>query len=158
MRVILTFKLADAERAETRVFSPEEYFDPIEDGETYEEDAIPRLGHSWEYLGVDPGRLAYIRVEHRDDRGGLILSQLEEFYGEGRVSVGTNDDFHRDGSLASEDLVITTEIRPQAFHILRLYRKSPSRTWTLILNGLVTTQDGKPDEFTDLTERLIPPG
>src|SRR5262245_17978296 len=32
--------------------APRDYYDPIEAGETYQEHAIPKYNHTWDYLGV----------------------------------------------------------------------------------------------------------
>jgi len=35
-----------------RRLTPEEYFDPLEPGETYQANGIPRFNETWEYLNI----------------------------------------------------------------------------------------------------------
>ena len=45
--------------ADVRVVQPDAYFDPVEPGETFQDDGIPRYNGTWQYLDIPRSQLRW---------------------------------------------------------------------------------------------------
>ena len=152
MEIIITYRRRGATPVETLTLTPEEYFDPIEPGESYLTDAVPRLWHDHEYVDLSPDQLDWINVEYRDDDGAPAEIHLREYQADGRIMVQTCYGVAADGSRSWEDVVVETELKPKTFHQHRMYRDDPCGRWRMTLNGIVRLREGEPDECEDIYE------
>ena len=55
MHIVLTFKERGKREPQVRSMTPEEYYDPLEPGETYSEEGVPKFNNLKDYIGLEPG-------------------------------------------------------------------------------------------------------
>jgi len=138
MRIVLTYQRKDSDRVETLALTPEEYYDPIEPGESYERDVIEKFWMSCEYVHADESELRCIDIAIYTGTEHLIRTQRTDYHSNGDSSVVYHTERNEDGSLRWEELIVATEFGPRLSHTLRLYRTEKSRRWTMTLNSLMT--------------------
>lgn len=93
------------------VLTPEEYYDPLDPGERYEEDGVPRFDHAVDYLDNAIEELEWTRLDEED---GTVV--LERFASRGRVRI-----WHRRDADGGQELCLTTTLAPGRHHLARLY-------------------------------------
>jgi hypothetical protein len=149
MRIVLTFRRKDSDRVETLILKPEEYYDPIEPGESYERDAVEKFWKPCEYVDAVESELQYINVDIHNDDERLIRTLRTDYHSNGDASVVYHNSRNEDGSLRWEELIAATEFGPRLSHTLRLYRTEKSRRWTMTMNSLMALDDDGNETFTD---------
>jgi hypothetical protein len=119
--------------------SPEDYFDPLAPGETYEADGIPRYNHTWEYLPVPRHELKW-SVERR--RGTWFDTTFFTQYLEG----GRTWMNHRIDPDGYEEMIHHTQLSEDRCQIMRTCR-TPNGVWAVSLNSvIVDLADGSQEE------------
>lgn len=134
MEIEIVFQTWDAESPVTLRLSPEEYFDPTEIDESYEEDAIAKYNHTWEYLNVSREQLKWTierRVGTSDDR--TIFTQYMD---DGRSWMT-----HRVDPDGLEEMIHVTQLDIRTCHIIRTMKHFNSGRWAVHLNSLIVNQD-----------------
>jgi len=59
MNITMTYQLETNSLPHTIELRPEEYFDPLEPEETYENDGVPAYQNAFEYIGCTPDDLKW---------------------------------------------------------------------------------------------------
>jgi hypothetical protein len=140
MEIEIIFQTWDGGSPVRLRLSPDEYFDPIEPDETYEEDAIAKCNHTWEYLNVPREQLRWTmerRAGTSDDR--TIYTQ----YLDGGRSWMT----HRVDQDGYEEMIHVTQVDDRSCHIVRTVKTCVSGRWAVCLNSLIVDQtDGSQRE------------
>jgi hypothetical protein len=108
------YKLRSGETPQRLVLAPEEYFGPLEEGETYEENGTPRYVHCEEYLGLEPRVLEWTRKIVAS--GGHITTTIERFSADGLTRMG-----HRRDPGGGGELCVETLISRGCYHLVRLH-------------------------------------
>src|SRR4051794_30373657 len=112
MEIEITFQTWDADGPVRLRLSPEEYFDPIDTGETYEEDAIAKYNYTFEHLDIAREKLKWTTercVGTSQDR--TIFTQ----YMDGGRSWMT----HRVDPDGYEEVIHVTQLDRRTCHIIR---------------------------------------
>jgi hypothetical protein len=141
MRVRITYQRRDETTPRALELSPDEYFDPLDEGEvlsvrsvSIHQDAFAYTGHRseelwWTVLEITDGRASWhVRTQLLDGLRSLMTHSREA-----------------DGS---EEIIHQTELRPQCWHTIRTLRE-PGRMWTVVMNSLTVEQPGLLDESQD---------
>src|SRR5262249_1795558 len=102
--------------------TPEEYYDPLGPGETYERDAIPRFDHAYEYTEHSADDLKWTVLDGGPIKGTVIRTQLLD----GRRSMMT----HRADADGYEEIIHSTGIGEGGFLIVRT-AKRPGQSWSV---------------------------
>lgn len=138
MKIIITFRRKDNDADETTALKPEEYIDPIEPGETYENDAITRLDHTHDYLSLTPAELDWAQVDVRSDEKDFRRSWRTDYYSDGAVEVTQTTEMNE--GVFDEEIIVSTSLGPNVYHVVRLYRRQ-SPHWSMTLNSVGTLND-----------------
>src|SRR5262249_33987142 len=59
MEIQITYQTWESDEPVRMRLAPEDYFDPVEPGETYEENGIAKYNETWEYLSVPRASLKW---------------------------------------------------------------------------------------------------
>lgn len=116
--------------------TPQAYYDPIGDGESYGRDGVPKFDHAWQYTPHRARDLLWTVLEV-DAAGGdrptrtVIRTQLLD----GTRSMMT----HRADADGYEEIIHSTEIDPGRWHIVRT-SKPAGCLWSVTMNNL--TEEG----------------
>ncbi|MFL5538704.1 MAG: hypothetical protein ACJ8J0_06905 [Longimicrobiaceae bacterium] len=137
----ILYKRRSEDGVQRLLLTPEEYYDPLEPGESSYEDSIPRFDHTADYLDGAVDGLEWIRVARED---GSVL--LERFSSQGRVTF-----WHLRGADGGEELCLSTTYAPGRYHLTRLYR-DPAGDW---IPRWVILIDDQPDG-SQTEEKLFP--
>jgi len=113
--------------------SPEAYFDPIESGETYEKDAIPRYNHTWQYLDVPLNSLKW-SMERRSGTSDDTTFMTQYMDG-GRSWIN-----HRFDPSGYEEIIHKTQLDDRTCHIVRTVKFTTEGRWAVHYNGVITDQ------------------
>lgn len=140
MDIEIIFQTWDGDSPAKLRLPPEAYFDPIDPDETYEEDAIAKYNHTWEYLDVPREQLKWSterRIGTSDDR--IIFTQ----YMDGGRSWMT----HRVDPDGYEEMIHVTQLDSRTCHIIRTVKLVVSGRWSVRLNSVIVDQaDGSQKE------------
>ncbi len=109
--------------------APVDYFDPLDPGENWEDDGVPRFNHAVDYLptGLD---LAWTELEESADAG---LTRTREVISADHLVTH----WHRTDPGGSEELCICSQLSPDTTHITRLCRGA-SEPWQLAFISVIT--------------------
>ncbi len=110
--------------------TPEEYFDPLDPGETYEAHGVPRFNHTWEYLPVHRSRLKW-STERR--QGTADDTTFRTQY----MSAGRSWMNHRLDPDGYEEIIHYTRLADDRCHIIRTFRM-PNGAWVVSLNSVIS--------------------
>jgi len=124
--------------------SPREYFSPLEAGETYEREGIPKADHARDYLDVADEELEWTELQIRGTNQDE--TRRTEVYSNG-LSVMA----HGTDTEGFEEIIIETRISELAVHKVHIYRKEGSK-WMMLLNSVV---EGQPNG-SEIENRIFP--
>ena len=111
-----------------RKFTFEEYFDPIESGETYEKDGIPRYDQPHLYVCETPTTLNWVVVtENFSNRWRKIRKQY----------VCKSEVTHVEESDGSAELIYSGWVGEQDSHIIRISQPT-GKNWGLSMDAVVS--------------------
>lgn len=130
--IAMTYLLRDESEPQCVTFPPEAYFDQLEDGETYERDAIPRFNAAADYLDVSADRLRWTELVIEGTESDRRIRT--EFLPGGYSWVS-----HRTDQDGYEEIITTTRLSKTDWHIVRVYKKA-NTPWTVCLNSLIVDQ------------------
>ncbi|VTR93119.1 Uncharacterized protein OS=Desulfosporosinus sp. OT GN=DOT_0185 PE=4 SV=1 [Gemmata massiliana] len=133
VQIQLVYQTWDGGAPVTKFLLPEEYFDPLEPGESYEVDGVPKYNHTWQYLDVPPRRLKWT-VERRS--GTADDTTIRAQYMDGGQSWMT----HRSDPDGYEEMIHSTQIGDGRCHILRTCRTTGGG-WVVHLNTVIEGGD-----------------
>ena len=129
MDIEIRYLSKKTQEVQTLRLSPEEYFDPLEPGETFEEDGIPAYQYAFDYIGCSADELKW-SIEKISGSKGTRLVRSQYLDGDRSMMEHVIDP---DGS---EEIILSNEIEKDKWHIIRI-RKSPNGSWSVIRNGLI---------------------
>ena len=138
MEIRIRYQRRDEVTARVLELSPEDYFDPLNPGETLSVRSVPRLLDTWEYTPHRPEELRWIVVEITDGESfWRVRTQLIDGM---RVLM-----HHFQESDGSEEIIHSTELGPCCWHTIRTLKQA-GQTWTVVLDSLTVE---RPVSFTD---------
>lgn len=109
----LTYKKRSQESAASHTLEPQNYYDPIEPGESYESDGVPRFNRLCYFVSVAETELEWVEAIVADVNG--LTRTVEHFAPDGRFSMWQRTD--PDGS---GEICVTTRLDANRWHIARL--------------------------------------
>ena len=128
MEIRLMYQLADDGEPRELAIAPEDYFDPIENNDSYWDDAVERCLFLHDYLDTDPARLRWI-VARLSDSGRVRLRRA--LYLDG-CDVTMEHLVEEDGD---EEIILGTLLPDGDWHIVRV-RRPRDGAWTVTMNSL----------------------
>lgn len=137
IQVKITYKRRHDDEPYRLELRPEEYFDPLEPGENYREDGIPKYFNTWEYLDLPLNELEWTIEEIRGTTEDRIIRT--EF-----LKDSLNWMSHRKDQSGFEEIIHNTEIASNVSHIIRTHRDDEG-FWTVNIN-VVHYDSGTPNE------------
>jgi hypothetical protein len=144
VKIQLAYQLWGSDNIAWVTLTPEQYFDPLEPGETYEADGIPRYNHTWQYLSVPRERLKW-SLERREGTGDDTTFRTQYMAG-GKTWMN-----HRLDPDGFEELIHCTQISATCCHIVRT-RRGPTGAWTVSLISVIRDLPGGKQESTSYEE------
>ncbi|MCU0239727.1 MAG: hypothetical protein MUC29_09810 [Pyrinomonadaceae bacterium] len=138
MKIKIHYKIKD-ELEKYVDLTPEEYFDPIDEDETYENDAIPKFNHAEEYLEISTEMLEWTNIEISEtNRGQSIKTQ---YFDEGKSWM-----IHRKDLDGYEEIILSSQLNSSNVHIARVH-KDNNENWQVNYDGVITDlEDGSQSE------------
>jgi hypothetical protein len=138
MEIRIRFQRRDEATPRVLELSPEDYFDPLNPGETLSVKSVPRLLDTYQYTTHRAEELCWTVVD---------ISDGESFW---RVRTQLIDGMHAlmhhtQQSDGSEEIIHATKLGPFCWHTFRTL-KQPGKTWAIVLNSLSID---RPTSFTE---------
>lgn len=135
----ISYKLRDGNTPVVLHLTPEQYYDTVEAGESYENDGVPRFDHAWQYLGIPIDRFDWTVLR----LSGVMDSWVRrtDFFCKGRSWL-----LHRSDADGYEELIHNTELQDGSTHIIRIHR-TPDGAWAMNTN-VVIRKDGTEEDFS----------
>lgn len=138
MNVTIHYLVRGAPAPASICLHPGEYFDPLGPGESWDMDGVPRFNHARDYL---PPELDIAWTELEAPLSSGVSRVREVFSPDRRVT-----HWHRCDPDGSEELCVSSQLSPEATHIVRLQRES-SEPWRLLFSVVITDlPDGSQSE------------
>jgi hypothetical protein len=113
--------------------TPEQYFDPLQPGESFEKEGIARHDHAADFLrerlGLLPSQLGWTELVIQGTEEDRTIRT--EFHGGGRSWL-----LHRKDPDGYEELIHHTQLTDKLCHLTRT-QKQRGGMWSLIYNGVV---------------------
>jgi hypothetical protein len=143
IQIRITYKRRDDETPVSIDLDPETYFDPLEPGENYREDGVPKYNDAWEYLDVPVHELEWITEEIcGTTEDGIMRTEL--------LKDGVNWMAHRKDESGYEEIIHNTEIGPNISHIIRTH-KDDQGIWTVNTNTVFYDSGTAKERWEDFT-------
>jgi hypothetical protein len=144
VNIRLAYQLWGSDDVVWITLTPEKYFDPLEPGETYEADGVPRYNHTWRYLSVPRERLKW-SLERREGTRNDTTFRTQYMAG------GKTWMTHRIDPDGFEELIHYTQISATCCHIVRT-RRRPTGAWTVSLISVIHDLPGGKQESKNYEE------
>jgi hypothetical protein len=145
MRVRIRYQRRDEATAREIEMSPEEYFDPLNPGETISVRSVPKLLNTYEYTLHSADQLAWTVVEITD---GLEFWRVRTQLVDGMRSLM----HHSQDSDGSEEIIHQTELIPSCWHTIRILKQA-GKLWAVVMDSLTVEQPGALVADKDFRER-----
>jgi hypothetical protein len=134
MVIIIRFLRRGESAPHTLELSPEEYFDPPDNGEVLVVRSVPKYQDAYRYTGYKEEDMCWTVLDVSDGSDfWRVRSQLLE----GARSQMT----HSSQPDGSEEIIHQTEICPGCWHTIRTL-KLPSQSWAVTMNHLTVEKPG----------------
>jgi hypothetical protein len=134
MEIRIRYQLRTEPTPRLLELSPEDYFDPLDPGQTLSVRSIPRLLDTYQYTPYRADELCWTVVEICD---GASFWRVRTQLLDGMRSLM----HHSQQSDGSEEIIHATELGPQCWHTIRTL-KQPGRSWAVVVNSLLV--EGSP--------------
>ena len=138
MEIRIHYQRRDEATPRVLELSPEDYFDPLNPGETLSVRSVPRLLDAYQYTSHRAEELCWTVLEITN---GVEFWRVRTQLLDGKRSLM----HHLQVSDGSEEIIHSTELGPQCWHTTRTL-KEPGRTWAVVLNTLTVE---RPVSFTE---------
>jgi hypothetical protein len=138
MKILIEYLQRDEATPRVLELSPEEYFDPLDEGEELSISSIPKYCSVFVYTGLAACDLLWTVLEISD---GTAFWRVRTQFLDGLKSQMT----HSVDSDGTEEIIHQTEISPQCWHTIRTLRE-PGNSWALVMNNVTNDQQGQPVE------------
>ncbi len=126
--ITIEFQLREQEGSTHLQLSAAEYFDPLEEGETWD-DAVPRHSFAYEYLDVPVGKLAWLVLTEIKE-GGWSTARYQFLSGTDDLLV------HTEESDGASELIHTAQVSEADCHITRILRPA-GKNWTVTVDTVI---------------------
>lgn len=138
MKIRIYYKVRD-ELEKYVDLTPKEYFDPIDEDETYENDAIPKYNHAEEYLEVPIKSLEWTIIEISETPQGQTIRK--QYFDNGNSWLCHRKDFN-----GYEEIILSSQLNGSNVHIARIH-KDDNENWQVNYDGVITDlEDGSQSE------------
>jgi hypothetical protein len=128
MEIHIRYLLRNEATPRVLELSPEDYFDPLDPGETLSIRSVPRLLDPYQYTPHRADELCWTVVEVTD-RESFWRVRTQLIDGK-RVFM-----HHSQESDGSEELIHSTDLGPLCWHTIRTL-KQPGKQWAVVMNSL----------------------
>jgi hypothetical protein len=128
VRILIRYLLRGESVPRVLELSPQEYFDPLNDGEILSVGSVPKHQDAFEYTGCRAHELYWTALEIRE---GETFWRVRTQFLDGLRSLMT----HSSQSDGTEEVIHQTEIGPRCWHTIRTLRE-PGRAWAVVANNL----------------------
>ena len=129
MRIEIHYVRRWTSELQVMALSPDEYFDPVEQGESYEEDGIPKHNHAEGYLGLPISQLIWTEIHVMGTSEDHIIRT--EYSETGKATM-----IHRLDADGYEEMIHFTQLTRASCHIIRTWKRG-SGGWSVCLNSLI---------------------
>ncbi len=109
--------------------TPEEYFDPLDGNENFEDDGIPKFNHAEEYLDVAIEKLEWTEIQITETK--IEKNSRTQFFDKGKSWM-----CHIKDSSGYEEIIISSQLSNLDTHISRIHKEN--ERWQVNLNSLIT--------------------
>ena len=113
--------------------SPEQYYDPLEPGQTYERGAIPRFHHAYQYTKHPADEHWWTVLENGPKPGSVIRTQFLD----GRRFMMS----HRMDANGYEEIIHSTAVGEGGLLIVRT-QKQPGQAWSVVSSSYSVNDRG----------------
>jgi hypothetical protein len=134
MELEIVYQTWDSDTPLKLRLAPEDYFDPVEPGETYEDNGIPRYNETWHYLDVPRERLKW--SSERRSGTWFDTTFLTQYLDGGRSWLT-----HRVDPDGYEEMIHVTQLDHRTCHILRTVKLVAAVRWAVCLNSVIVDQE-----------------
>jgi hypothetical protein len=145
MQVRIRYQRRDEATPREIDLSPDEYFDPLDPGETLSVRSVPRLLDTHEYTPHSADQLAWTVVEIAD---GVEFWRVRTQLLDGMRSLM----HHTHDSDGSEEIIHQTEISPACWHTVRILKQS-GKLWAVVMDSLTVERPGALTADKDFADR-----
>ena len=142
MEVSLTYQLHDHGEPQKLELSPADFFDPLEAGESFWDDAVERHLLLHEYLGVEPARVKWM-VARVSDGGRTRLTRAQYLDGDNVLMQHTVDEHQ------GEEIILSTRLPTGESHTIRVLKPGDA-SWSVTANMLI--HDASVDDQPSITD------
>jgi hypothetical protein len=144
MEIRIRYQRRDETTPRLLELAPEDYFDPLNPGETLSVRSVPRLLDTYQYTPHRADELCWTEVEITDgDSFWRVRSQLIDGM---RVLM-----HHVQTSQGSEEIIHATELGPLCWHTIRTL-KQPGKSWAIVVNSITVERPVHLTESRNLCE------
>ncbi len=133
MKIVIEYLKKFCEEPLTVFLSPKEYFDPIDKGETYEKDAIPRYNLAGDYLDLEKSELTWTKLSILGTNEDKVI--FTHYLGDGETWMS-----HRKDTDGFEEIIHSVQEDKQTCHIIRTHKDSYGN-WNINYNGIIYDLD-----------------
>src|SRR5947209_19708673 len=133
MKIEISYQTWEDPTVVTLSLSPEEYYDPLGPGETFEANGAPKHNHTVQYLSLPASSLKWTCERRSGTRSDTTL--CTQYSDRGRTWMN-----HRLDPNGYEAIIHCTQLTDRSYHVIRTF-KYPGGRWAVYLNTLVNTQE-----------------
>jgi len=133
MKISIEYLEKESLQSSEVCLGPEEYFDPIEDDEKYESDAIPKYDHACDYLDISKNRLIWTKLNVCGTSEDKKI--ITHYFNDGEVCM-----IHRKDVDGYEEIIHSTQVDEKTCHIIRTH-KDGNKGWKVNYNAVIYDQD-----------------
>lgn len=139
MKIEINYLLENETEPATIHVDAEYYYDPLEDGETFEEDGIERYPHAYQYLDVPVARIRWTVLTVRGTSSWMRI-RAQMLAGDAAMLS------HREDSDGYQELLHSVQLSESECHITRIVKRRGSG-WFNCYDGIISDQpDGSQAE------------
>jgi hypothetical protein len=144
MDIRIRYQRRDEATPRVLELSPEEYFDPLDPGETLSVRSVPRLLDTYQYTPHPAEELRWTIVEITD--GATFWRVRTQFLDGMRALM-----HHSQESDGSEEIIHQSELCSGCWHTIRTLKEA-GKTWTVVMDSLTVERPVHLDESRDCCE------
>lgn len=138
MKIHIEFLRHDETLPRVLELSPEEYFDPLDEGEELSVNSVPKHLEEFTYTGFGAEDLRWAVLDISD---GTVFKRIRSQFLDGLKSLMT----HSLDSEGREEIIHQTEISPYCWHTVRTLRE-PGNSWAVVMNNIIKDHPDQPYE------------
>jgi hypothetical protein len=129
MKIRISYKIRD-ESEKSINLTPEEYFDPLDEDENYEDHGIAKFNHAEEYLEIPAERLEWTEIKITETKiGNRIRTQFSK---DGKSWMS-----HQKDTDGYEEIIVMSRLNDLETNIARIH-KDKNENWRINYNGVIS--------------------